>query len=412
MALVCRNLLKVPYANKMELVTGEVGLGNIILRTHVVEIADYIDFVQKGDLIITIGYVLLNNKDKWEEFIYQLCEKEIAAIAIDVERLHKDTVELIKRTCIECECPLFIMPVEMRTPDLQDSISRLIYEEKLKSTMAEQFFLELMYSNVPISLNKIKKAERYGFDSLAEYYFIDIKLNLDKNADIKTDSKCQQIYTGISGNTYTIFEENPIEQIKSILYGCIDVTDRKSYIIENGDNLTVLVSPEPFGINDMAEKIFKELRELDIEYIAGVSSKVIGLSDIYTCYEQALFSRKENKDINTCLFFEEFGIEAIIHNSVDITLLEAVCENILGPVFNISDEEKKNEIINTLSKYIENNCSYEETAKVLFCHSNTVRNRISDIETRLKIDHTKFNDMFNVKLALEIYKNINNKQYK
>ena len=63
MALVCRNLLKVPYANKMELVTGEVGLGNIILRTHVVEIADYIDFVQKGDLIITIGYVLLNNKD-------------------------------------------------------------------------------------------------------------------------------------------------------------------------------------------------------------------------------------------------------------------------------------------------------------------------------------------------------------
>lgn len=59
MSLTCRNLLKIPYGNKLELAAGEEGLGNIVLSSHVLEILEYMDFVQKGDLIITLGYVTL-----------------------------------------------------------------------------------------------------------------------------------------------------------------------------------------------------------------------------------------------------------------------------------------------------------------------------------------------------------------
>lgn len=405
MALTCRNLLKVPYANKMELVTGEVGLGNIILRTHVLEILGYMDFVQKGDLIITIGYVLNNDKEKWQEFIYQLSVKEVAGLAIDTERLDKDTLKLIRDVCIECECPLFIMPVEMRTPDLQESISRVLYEESMKSMMAEKFFLELMYNNSPISQSKMKRAEKYGFDFELYYYFIDIELCFEKGFDLQDKGK--QTYKGISGDIYTIYEENPIEQIKTILYGCVNEVKSRTYIIVNGEKLTLLISPRPMKIQDIVNNICRELKELNIEYKIGISSKTMGLEGMSTCYEQAVFARKGCNQINSAVYFENFGIEAIIHNSGTNSLLEAICESILGPVLNMKDKPKKEEIIETLSRFIENNCNYDETAAVLYCHSNTVRNRISDIEKRLGISHTNFNDMFNIKLALAIYNSCN-----
>ena len=144
MSLTCRNLLKIPYGNKLELAAGEEGLGNIVLSSHVLEILEYMDFVQKGDLIITLGYVLQNDREKWKEFIYRICEKEAAGLIIDKERLHAETINLIKRICNECDCPLFIMPVEMRMPNLQESISAVLYEESMKSMLAEKFFLELM----------------------------------------------------------------------------------------------------------------------------------------------------------------------------------------------------------------------------------------------------------------------------
>ena len=68
MALTCRNLTKIQYGNMLELVAGEEGLNNIILCTHVLEIIEYMDFVKKGDLIITLGYVLQNDKEKWKKF--------------------------------------------------------------------------------------------------------------------------------------------------------------------------------------------------------------------------------------------------------------------------------------------------------------------------------------------------------
>lgn len=405
MALACRNLLKIPYANKMELVAGEGGLGNIVQRTHILEIIEYMDFVQKGDLIITLGYVLKNNIEKWQEFLERLFEKEIAALAIDTERLNKETVRMIRESCEKKNCPLFIMPVEMRIPDLQESISKVLHEESMKSMLAEKFFLELMYNNSPVSISKIKKAEKYGFDLNRLYYFIDIELLVDKDIDLQDGSKIKQTYIGIRGDIYTIFDENPMEQLKTILYGCLNETDVRSYIIVNGEKLTVLVSPQPLQIQNVVDHICAELQELEIEYKIGVSTKTAGLENMSVCYGQSVFARHRCDEKNSIKYFETFGIEAIIHDSTDKELLNAICESFLGPVLEIQDVGKKTEILNTLSKFLQHNCSYEETAEVLFCHSNTVRNRISDIEKKLGISHANFNDMFNIRLALAIYNN-------
>lgn len=405
MALTCRNLLKIPYASKIELVAGEEGLGNVVQRTHILEIIEYMDFVQKGDFIITLGYVMNNDKDKWQEFISRLFEKEIAALAIDTERLNTDTVRMIRELCEKNSCPLFIMPVEMRIPDLQESISKVLHEESMKSMLAEKFFLELMYNNSPVSLSKIKKAEKYGFDMNRTYYFIDIEILPDKDFDLQDGSKIRQTYKGISGDIYTIYDENPVEQLKTILYGCLAGTGARSYIIVNGERLTALVSPNPLPIQNVADNICAELKELELDYRIGVSTKTMGLENMNICYGQSVFARHRCDGNDRVKYFETFGIEAIIHNSIDAELLNSICESFLGAVLGIADEIKREEILNTLNAFIEHNCSYDETAEVLYCHSNTVRNRISDIEKRLGISHTNLNDMFNINLALAIYKN-------
>lgn len=405
MALTCKNLLKIPYANKMEFVAGEDGLGGVIQRTHILEIIEYMDFVQKGDFIITLGYVLKNDKERWKEFLNLLFEREIAALAIDTERLETDTVKMIRELCEKNACPLFIIPVEMRIPDLQESISKVLHEESMKSMLAEKFFLELMYNNSLVSNSKIKKAEKYGFDMNRMYYFVDIELVADRDLDLQDGSKIKQTYKGITGDIYTIYDENPVEQLKTILYGCIGGKDVGNYIIANGEKLTVLVSPHPAMIQNVVDSICTELNELEIEYKIGVSTKTKGLENMNICYEQAVFARRRCDENSHVKYFETFGIEAIIHDSTDTQLLTSICESFLGAVLAIEDEAKREEIFNTLNEFIRHNCSYDETAEVLYCHSNTVRNRISDIEKRLGISHTNLNDMFNIKLALAIYQN-------
>ena len=61
-----------------------------------------------------------------------------------------------------------------------------------------------------------------------------------------------------------------------------------------------------------------------------------------------------------------------------------------------SDENK--ELIETLKVYLENNMNYSHTAKKLYVHINTVRNRIEQIKERIPID---LEDPFN-RLQLEI----------
>ncbi len=404
MSLTCRNLLKIPYGNKLELAAGEEGLGNIVLSSHVLEILEYMDFVQKGDLIITLGYVLQNDREKWKEFIYRICEKEAAGLIIDKERLHAETINLIKRICNECDCPLFIMPVEMRMPNLQESISAVLYEESMKSMLAEKFFLELMYNNAPVSLSKIKRAEKYGFNMNLSYYFVDIELRMKKDFELEDHSKVKQTYRGISGDIYTIYDENIIEQIKNVLYGCLKGVSARSYIIVNGEKLTIFVCPEPLSIQEVVKNICYELEGLDIIYRAGVSCKNIGLENISVCYGQSVFARHRCGYNEGAKYFENFGVAAIIHSSMDDGLLNAICDSFLGQILEIKDDIKKMEILSTLSAFIEHNCNYDDTAEVLYCHSNTVRNRISDIEKRLGISHTNYNDMFNIKIALEIYR--------
>ena len=405
MALTCRNLTKIQYGNLLELVAGEEGLNNIILSSHVLEIIEYMDFVKKGDLIITLGYVLQNDKEKWKEFIYKLCEKESAGIIIDRERLENDTIEIIKNVCNQCDFPLFVMPVEMRMPNLQDSISAVIYEEGMKGMLAEKFFLEIMYSNMPVSLSKIKKAEKYGFDVSAKYCFIDVECKIDKNIKSMDFGEEKKIYRGLKGATYTIYDENVNEYIREKLNDCIKEYSDNYYIIVNGEKHTILLNSD----NNRTEKILYRIKDTlsrqEILYRIGISCSFRGVENINKCYEQAVFAR-HRCDYNEEKYYENYGIDAIIHSSTDYELLKSIRDNFLGTILEINEEIKRVEMLRTLEEFIKHNCNYEDTAKVLYCHSNTVRNRISDIEKRLGIDHSSYNDIFNIRLALGINKKL------
>ena len=267
MALTCRNLIKIPYASMLKLVAGEEGMGNVILCSHVLEIIEYVEFVKKGDLIITLGYMMKNNIDKWKEFIDLICEKEIAGIVIDSERLNKKTVDALIRYCNEYQCPLFVMPIEMRMPRLQEIVSTVVYEEKMRSMMGEKFFLELMYNKLPLSLSRIKKAERYGFSERADYYFIDIECVFDKNLDFDKFEIYDKTYKGISGEVYKIYDEDIEEYLKESIDTCIKEFTQDGYVIANGEKITILIKVNNMAIGNIVEKVSKHLFKYGLQYI-------------------------------------------------------------------------------------------------------------------------------------------------
>ena len=74
-------------------------------------------------------------------------------------------------------------------------------------------------------------------------------------------------------------------------------------------------------------------------------------------------------------------------------------QTVLGKLYNDKDAE---ELVSTLSTYLDKNCSYIETSRALYLHVNTVKYRIKQIQERLSVDLSTQDGRCSIWLALSI----------
>lgn len=94
------------------------------------------------------------------------------------------------------------------------------------------------------------------------------------------------------------------------------------------------------------------------------------------------------------------GIARILYNH-DRQELEAFYGETLEALEQY-DKSQKNELMETLEKYIANRCDLKETAEALFLHPNTLRYRLKRIEEVLEIDIKDFDTILSFMVAFKI----------
>ena len=117
----------------------------------------------------------------------------------------------------------------------------------------------------------------------------------------------------------------------------------------------------------------------------GISDIPTHLEDIYISYTRACKALEMGYILYENLYYityTELGPLAWMDIKFDeIDIMKKSIENLLA-------EDEDGELIRTLSIYLESNMNYSITAKKLYLHINTVRNRIKHIEdlTNLELE--------------------------
>ena len=86
-------------------------------------------------------------------------------------------------------------------------------------------------------------------------------------------------------------------------------------------------------------------------------------------------------------------------------LARGYCGSILGRIIDRDKQEGTN-LLETLGVYLDTNCSYAETSRIMFLHPKTIKYRIGQIETLLPVGLTSFSDRSAVGLALDLYRSL------
>ncbi|WP_035392790.1 helix-turn-helix domain-containing protein [Facklamia hominis] len=69
----------------------------------------------------------------------------------------------------------------------------------------------------------------------------------------------------------------------------------------------------------------------------------------------------------------------------------------------VNDQDNKSKLLETIQTFIQENYSFKETSRHLFIHVNTLRARITRIESILNIDMNNSSDRMQLQIAITLY---------
>jgi sugar diacid utilization regulator len=255
----------------------------------------------------------------------------------------------------------------------------------------EAFLFDLLYGNMEDPADIITRGKVWGWDlhlshvaavfELEDFEFYSSDLQL-----LKILCEIVQTVTESLDQTAIVFQKN--EEVILIL----PVENKNSHEKKAYFNM-----------------IIQKIKALSEEHLpsrivrVGVGKEYTNPTEIFRSYQEAKVASKLGsllQERSHTPFFIDLGIERIIYNH-DRQELEEFYKETLEPLVEY-DKSQKNELMETLEKFLVNRCEMKETAEALFLHPNTLRYRLKRIEEVLEIDIKDFDTVLSLMVAFKI----------
>ncbi len=386
MAFLVRNIIEYNLLQGATIVAGEGGSNNEMLWINLMEILDALDSLQKGELLITTGYEMDNEK-LYKDIILRLKSKGLAGMAIQTGYYISEIPKYIIDSANKYNFPVINLP----------------------QTLTFSYITRTLIDNINLQLNLSSDSDFINLKNKLENIYIDIYNNTNKMLNTETLYPMYLFLLTISSNNInTITNEIVLKSIDKI----------KSYFSSINSSVTLTLSGKKIlyivSLSDGTRfknvyfdlsKILTNLsKEFNMTFIIG-TSVLTKSKNLIASFNDALASQQILKKLGVkrgiCCYedIELFKMFEILHHS-DYSLKFSY--EILGSLIDY-DTLHKSSYLETLNLYLINECSTAETCSKLFIHRHTLKNRLNKISELCKINFDSHYSRMSFSMAIFIY---------
>ncbi|MGN0298254.1 MAG: PucR family transcriptional regulator [Lachnospiraceae bacterium] len=369
---------------QLTLHTGKSNERNAVSWVHLLEDEAIITYFHGAELAVTTCMKCAAESSWLLTLVKKLIEGHASGLIINVGKFIVDIPQDVIDYCTEKEFPLLTMPWEIKITDLIQNFCMKIINEQYESGIHDRAMRDAILK---------RENEKEYREILEKYYDLKGKFNVIQiYVDQDEQSRKANSREYILWNQLRRFRS--FHNLKKAKFGLISYEDYELVVLSNVDASYLM------EILRSIFDVYQEAAEHKCVFV-GVGIEVIGLENINKSYERAQTALRMAIYRNEPFIkFEEMGIYKILFSIRDKEVLYSYANELLAPLDACA--ARREEYLELLKVYIENDRSLEHTAKVLYIHRNTVNYQVQKIKSLLNSPLKTAEDLLPYQLALAI----------
>lgn len=366
------------------LVSDKSGLNRRISWPNIAQTPDIREWIVGGDVIIMSGVGLQITDEFMSDILMQAYEGGAACLIIltgspYIKKLPSSMIRLANKI----HFPVFAAPWETKLSYLIRDISQLITDDLHKENIQNEFWGKLTSNQIDTSNGYERQlAKEYGLHSAHQIAVCHFE-NSDKKKSLAYKI-ANEILAVISGNR-----------------------KNRAFVLHDDEVLFVLHEGEKEfrpKLEKMTETFMQKNPLLNIRI--GIGEEAKDFRCTYQSYQQAEKCLRVREDLRV-MNYSDMGICQLFLEIQNQELIQKFVEQNLGALVRY-DREKNQDLVKTLTVFLEEKCNIYKTSQRLFIHRNTMVKRLHKIEQLLQVS---FNDagilhcLYDGLLLLKYFKN-------
>lgn len=358
------DLLKLNSLKGCRFVTDNVDEQVQVTGVNVMEVPDIFNWVNEGELLLTVGYSYRHRPEEFADILPRLKEKGVAVLGFKIHRFFEEIPDYIIDSAEKCGLPIIEISEDVVFSNVTREIIGDLLQGQVEKKYQDQFFLNWITGK---------------FNNLSEF--------TRKAKDVDVDVDVNEKYIVLTMNMRL---EMDSEQIRSLAYRIHRFLENESslYITFDDENIIFVVAKSKCDslINKIKETVMMISRRGGCTLYKGRESVyAYSLEDSYKTalnIEKICRSYKFDKEV---IEYKDVGIYALFSLIPQNKQSEDFVKMYLGSILQY-DKEHETDMLYTLRMYLENNANAKLTSEKMFMHYNTIGYRLDRIKQILNMD--------------------------
>lgn len=390
MSYAVHDLLKLPLLSEAKVVAGENGLKRSVKSVSFLEAPDSLNWVMPHDLLLTNAYLLYENPNLKKSFINELAAKDASAVAIKLNRYMQLIPEEMVEQANHASFPIIVLPFNVTPSQLIGTITKTLYSTKtsqkkssdgIHADLLYDFFCELLFAKNFSQTMMLRRATSLGWDFTKSYSVILIQAN-----DPNHVPKLLDII-----NNPNLVHDNYLFQYGRDIFLICDTTNQK-------DTKGFLKK----YANEIRTKSQNEIPATDLLIAVGRPyNNLLDLPKSYAEAKKALSLEQWTDNENSIILFDDLGIYKILFQINNTEELEKYYQDTVAKLEKY-DQDNNSEYSKTMEAFVKSNGNFNETAKNLCVHYNTVKYRVNVINKILGFNVEDPEKRFDFQIGMKI----------